>query len=64
MLTRCVCLLRYREMRFRSERSSICGRCVNVLNEEPEVALHAQARLGELSVPPLIQALARTRKPG
>lgn len=48
MLTCCVCLRRYKEVRFRSERVCICGRCVNTLNENPEVAQHAQKRVGEL----------------
>lgn len=48
MLTCRVCLRRYKEVRFRSERVSICGRCVNTLNENAEVAQHAQKRLGEL----------------
>jgi 5-methylcytosine-specific restriction endonuclease McrA len=48
MLTCRVCLRRYKEVRFRSERICICGRCVNTLNENAEVAELAQKRLGEL----------------
>lgn len=48
MVTCRVCLRQFVELRFRSDRISICGRCVNTLNESPEVAEHAEKRLGEL----------------
>jgi 5-methylcytosine-specific restriction endonuclease McrA len=48
MLACRVCLRRYKDLRFRSDRISICGHCVNALNEGSEVAQHAEKRLGEL----------------
>lgn len=48
MLTCQICLHKYKELRFNSARISVCGRCVNSLNKSPEVAEHAEARLGEL----------------
>lgn len=48
MATCRICLRNFTKLRFQSERISICGRCVNTLNESPEVAQHAEVRIGEL----------------
>ena len=42
-----ICLRVFNELRFSSSRISICGRCVNTLNESHEVAENAERRIGE-----------------
>jgi 5-methylcytosine-specific restriction endonuclease McrA len=42
-----ICLRVFNELRFSSSRISICGRCVNTLNESREVAENAERRIGE-----------------
>lgn len=43
-----ICLREFNELRFSSSRMSICGRCVNTLNESHDVAENAEMRIGEL----------------
>lgn len=43
-----VCLHEYKRLYLSSARIGICGRCVNSLNGNPEVAQHAEARVAEL----------------
>ena len=43
-----ICLHEFNELRFSSSRMSICGRCVNTLNESHDVAENAEMRIGEL----------------
>lgn len=42
-----ICLRVFKELRFSSSRISICGKCVNTLNESHEVAENAERRIGE-----------------
>ena len=42
-----ICLRVFNELRYSSSRISICGRCVNTLNEAQEVAENAERRIGE-----------------
>ena len=48
MLTCRICLHTYKQLQYASTRVTICGRCVNSLNENPEVAQHAEKRLADL----------------
>lgn len=48
MATCRICLHEFKTLRFESPRISICGRCVNTLNESPEVAETAEQRIGEM----------------
>ena len=43
-----ICLRNFNKLRFHSSRISICGRCVNTLNESHEVAEAAEKRVGEM----------------
>lgn len=43
-----ICLHEFNQLRFKSLRISVCGGCVNSLNESPEVAEHAERRIGDL----------------
>ena len=43
-----ICLHEFNELRFSSSRISICGRCVNTLNESHDVAESAEIRIGYL----------------
>ncbi len=43
-----ICLRSFNKLRFHSSRISICGRCVNTLNESHEVAEEAEKRVGDM----------------
>lgn len=43
-----ICLHQYKKLRFKGKRISICGRCVNTLNDTPEVAKYSEKRLAKL----------------
>ena len=43
-----ICLRTFNKLRFQSSRISICGRCVNTLNESHEVAENAEKRVGDM----------------
>lgn len=42
-----ICHHAFNSLKFQTEHISICGRCVNTLNESPEPARNAEIRLGE-----------------
>lgn len=43
-----ICLRVYAQVRYQSARMTICGRCVNTLNDSPEVAQEARKRIAEM----------------
>ena len=43
-----ICLHEFTGLRFQSSRISVCGKCVNTLNESHDVAENAERRIGEL----------------
>jgi hypothetical protein len=48
-MTTCrICLRTFNKLKFFTEHIAICGRCVNTLNESPELAKKAEERLSEM----------------
>jgi hypothetical protein len=43
-----ICLKSFKKLRFNTEHIGICGRCINTLNDAPEPAKNAEARLADM----------------
>lgn len=63
MLTCKICLREFKQLRYRSNRICICGRCTNYLNESKEVAQGSYAELSELLKTGMIRKAAADTAP-
>lgn len=43
-----ICLKSFQKLKFNTEHIGICGRCINTLNDTPEPAKNAEARLADM----------------